>query len=1512
MLSLIEKMRKINPDYNNQWWNYYGIESKASEVNIDSELEKYFENWDSDLGGFGGSVICTLDGVEIDVEGMGNSAGAKNRLLQHLRQNHPNIGNRVEKKLFTDESKAKEDFIDDDDEYDEETGLYKIDDNEEKDEFGNDFVQGFDVESRTKDSVEKLPEDKRKHDSLNFDPSYEAETSDAEYEDWIQDKTDEDTTRDNLEKLQEETVEESFGDCGCKMTNKAKETWERLTDSDKQLELRNMEVDEGYAYYPFEHLPKKIGEAFVDKFNMELNGDSLGWNKIPALERAQTLRKIGFTPRDSELVANLEYQQLSESLKKDVNEALNYKVKTQESQVPKENALEKFEDGLYSNMYDGYLERRGARVDSKKKEQILENNDYGLDISKVKGVESKENENTDFNNQQVIDFTTINEDEIATCDLCGKTWDMNDGSDIYDIFLHLSIVHDKAFESKATEKKVWKYCNRCGYETEREEGESCPYHQSVLEDGTFLWDEFNQDGESKANEVSIDDFKRIVDRHQNETLQFDDGKVIVDAFTANAVVQVYNALSEERKQKFNDVVKTSGGVSKLVDLAFKYGESKANEKIPLSTKGLKLPRQMDFKTGGYAGMNDWGGEATLCEICGANFNTYPEFLDHYQEHDEAQGVDFYTESKANEFTMRDFEQNEDINAHTDNALQLAKLYGTQDEINDMERIKEEYEHTGFNRGQPQDNADYNRRYEIQSKYWSMFLRSEGEQGRVYGESKATERDFYRSNKEISDQGDDIQAEAEFGKKYSELSDSEKGYIEYIKNEFGDVKSYDEWVTSGTESKANEGLRDLCENCKEANAKGIPHESPYNCLFDPEGSGNMCGCSVCGNDSYEPNEYQIMQRQFGSDGGSEISDLQYESKSTESDEEENYDQRDESELEGGSYDDGASSTPDNWYRTEDGQWKVVGDEPYEGESKTSEEVESKEELEQRISELQNYLEHAVTQEIPVMPKMRKMLSLIEKMRKINPDYNNQWWNYYGIESKASEVNIDSELEKYFENWDSDLGGFGGSVICTLDGVEIDVEGMGNSAGAKNRLLQHLRQNHPNIGNRVEKKLFTDESKAKEDFIDDDDEYDEETGLYKIDDNEEKDEFGNDFVQGFDVESRTKDSVEKLPEDKRKHDSLNFDPSYEAETSDAEYEDWIQDKTDEDTTRDNLEKLQEETVEESFGDCGCKMTNKAKETWERLTDSDKQLELRNMEVDEGYAYYPFEHLPKKIGEAFVDKFNMELNGDSLGWNKIPALERAQTLRKIGFTPRDSELVANLEYQQLSESLKKDVNEALNYKVKTQESQVPKENALEKFEDGLYSNMYDGYLERRGARVDSKKKEQILENNNYGLDISKVKGVESKATEVSRYSIYKYLEWKEHVIDELDRTSWNNFAKDEGFAQEEANRVWYFVLEQNRQLVDWDGFFEYGESKANEFNYDVLIKGKPSKEKLRDEFAPYIYFEDDGENTRVIFDGLVDGGKQELENLGYNIIGESKASEKMWECYNCDGTGKDWMGY
>ena len=104
------------------------------------------------------------------------------------------------------------------------------------------------------------------------------------------------------------------------------------------------------------------------------------------------------------------------------------------------------------------------------------------------------------------------------------------------------------------------------------------------------------------------------------------------------------------------------------------------------------------------------------------------------------------------------------------------------------------------------------------------------------------------------------------------------------------------------------------------------------------------------------------------------------------------------------------------------------------------------------------------------------------------FSTSFYGDYLGESKANEGNIDSELEEYFENWDSELGGAGGSVICRLDGVEIDVGGIPTMISAKFKLLQYLKHNHPNIGNRLEKKLYT-ESKASEY---EEDEYDEETG------------------------------------------------------------------------------------------------------------------------------------------------------------------------------------------------------------------------------------------------------------------------------------------------------------------------------------------------------------------------------------------------------------------------------------
>ena len=47
-------------------------------------------------------------------------------------------------------------------------------------------------------------------------------------------------------------------------------------------------------------------------------------------------------------------------------------------------------------------------------------------------------------------------------------------------------------------EKVKEYCNMCGFDTYRDRGQDCPYHQKVMqsEEGSYLlYDEFNQDGE---------------------------------------------------------------------------------------------------------------------------------------------------------------------------------------------------------------------------------------------------------------------------------------------------------------------------------------------------------------------------------------------------------------------------------------------------------------------------------------------------------------------------------------------------------------------------------------------------------------------------------------------------------------------------------------------------------------------------------------------------------------------------------------------------------------------------------------------------------------------------------------------------------------------------------------------------------------------------------------------------------------------------------------------------------
>ena len=67
------------------------------------------------------------------------------------------------------------------------------------------------------------------------------------------------------------------------------------------------------------------------------------------------------------------------------------------------------------------------------------------------------------------------------------------------------------------------------------------------------------------------------------------------------------------------------------------------------------------------------------------------------------------------FTLADYKENEQINNHSENALMLTKMYGTQGEINEVERLIKKGEREG------DSEVDWRRIYEISGKYYKHLV-----------------------------------------------------------------------------------------------------------------------------------------------------------------------------------------------------------------------------------------------------------------------------------------------------------------------------------------------------------------------------------------------------------------------------------------------------------------------------------------------------------------------------------------------------------------------------------------------------------------------------------------------------------------------------------------------------------------------------------------------------------------------------------------------------------------------
>jgi hypothetical protein len=69
---------------------------------------------------------------------------------------------------------------------------------------------------------------------------------------------------------------------------------------------------------------------------------------------------------------------------------------------------------------------------------------------------------------------------------------------------------------------------------------------------------------------NIDTLRNIVEHHQHAKLSFTDGPTCaVDAFTANALMTVYNALRPDLQTKFEQMITTHRGFIRTVKFTWK-------------------------------------------------------------------------------------------------------------------------------------------------------------------------------------------------------------------------------------------------------------------------------------------------------------------------------------------------------------------------------------------------------------------------------------------------------------------------------------------------------------------------------------------------------------------------------------------------------------------------------------------------------------------------------------------------------------------------------------------------------------------------------------------------------------------------------------------------------------------------------------------------------------------------------------------------------------------------------
>lgn len=79
----------------------------------------------------------------------------------------------------------------------------------------------------------------------------------------------------------------------------------------------------------------------------------------------------------------------------------------------------------------------------------------------------------------------------------------------------------------------------------------------------------------RTKKTVLEHLKDISENHTHKRIKFSDGSMTVDAWTANTMLCVFNAINEENKVKFKDKIESKSGFMQLANFSYKNTKVKS-------------------------------------------------------------------------------------------------------------------------------------------------------------------------------------------------------------------------------------------------------------------------------------------------------------------------------------------------------------------------------------------------------------------------------------------------------------------------------------------------------------------------------------------------------------------------------------------------------------------------------------------------------------------------------------------------------------------------------------------------------------------------------------------------------------------------------------------------------------------------------------------------------------------------------------------------------------------------